>query len=149
MYNITTKYEAGTHKWSVNKHSRIIVLTTVNTSQHYDCIDWQVISLPSIHCTSQLNNLYVDDVEDTRRFDPLSKYRTKYDEPGKQLLILYGSEYGFSEEVARKLFDKIADNETYQELSIQPRVVNAKDFNILDFTKEQVVLCLFSTTGDG
>ena len=110
---------------------------------------YRVISLPDIHCTSQLNNLYVDDVEDTKRFDPLSKYRIKYDEPGKQLLILYGSEYGFSEEVARKLFDKIADNETYQELSIQPRVLNAKDFNILDFTKEQVVLCLFSTTGDG
>lgn len=84
-----------------------------------------------------------------KQFDPLAKYRTKYDEPGKQLLILYASEYGFSEEVARKLFDRIASDEIFQELSLQPRVVSAKNFEVLDFSKEQVVLCLFSTTGDG
>ena len=93
--------------------------------------------------------MFAEDCEVPERGDPLAKYRTKYDEPGKQLLILYASEYGFSEEVARKLFEEIADGETYQELSLQPRVINAKDFELLDFDKEQVALCLFSTTGDG
>lgn len=92
---------------------------------------------------------FTEDDSSAAQVDPLAKYHTKYDEPGKQLLILYASEYGFSEEVARKLFDRIADDETYQELSLQPRVVNAKDFELLDFNKEQVALCLFSTTGDG
>lgn len=92
---------------------------------------------------------FAEDDSAAVRTDPLAKYRTKYDEPGKQLLILYASEYGFSEEVARKLFDRIADDESYQEVSLQPRVVNAKDFELLDFDKEQVALCLFSTTGDG
>ena len=94
-------------------------------------------------------HFYVEDEANQIKFDPFSKYHTKYDEPGKQLLILYGSEYGFSEEVARKLFDKITDNETCLDLSMQPRVVNAKNFETLDFNKEQVLLCLFSTTGDG
>lgn len=65
------------------------------------------------------------------------------------MLILYGTEYGFSEEVVKKLFDKLAEGETYQELSLQPRVVNSKDFELIDFTNEQVILCVFSTTGDG
>ena len=90
-----------------------------------------------------------EDAGDHKWFDPLVKYRTKYDEPGKQLLILYASEYGFSEEVARKLFDRIANDEIFQELSLQPRVINTKNFEVLDFSKEQVALCLFSTTGDG
>lgn len=51
--------------------------------------------------------------------------------------------------MARKLFDRIADDTTCLELSLQPRVVNAKDFELLDFSEEQVTLCLFSTTGDG
>ncbi len=79
----------------------------------------------------------------------LSKYCTHYKEPGKQLLILYGTEYGFSEEIARKLFDRISDNDSYRELSWQPRVLNSKDFGKVDFSKEQVLLCVFSTTGDG
>ncbi len=78
----------------------------------------------------------------------LSKYCTKYEEPGKQILILYGTEYGFSEEIARKLFDKV-DDESYRELSWQPRVMNSKDFEKIDFSKEQALLCVFSTTGDG
>ena len=64
-------------------------------------------------------------------------------------MILYASEYGFSEEVARTLFDRLANNEIFQELSLQPRIISAKNFGVLDFNKEQVVLCLFSTTGDG
>ena len=54
------------------------------------------------------------------RKDPSDKYRTCYEEPGKQVLILYGTEYGFSEEIARKLFDRISDN---QEL-VEVRYIN-------------------------
>ena len=65
------------------------------------------------------------------------------------MLILYGTEYGFSEEVARKLFDRIAEGEEFRDLSIQPRVLNSKEFQRVDFGKELAVLCVFSTTGDG
>ena len=34
-------------------------------------------------------------------------------------------------------------------MDIQPRVVNAKDYKLVEFDKEQIVLCVFSTTGDG
>jgi len=34
------------------------------------------------------------------------KYRRKYAEPGRQILIMYGTEYGFSKELARELFDR-------------------------------------------
>ena len=74
---------------------------------------------------------------------------TKYEEPGRQVLILYGTEYGFSEEIARKTFDAFCDNEECTKLDIQPRVVNARDYKLVQFDKEQVVLCVFSTTGDG
>ncbi len=76
------------------------------------------------------------------------KYRTNYTEPGKQLLILFGTEYGFSEEVAKALFDLLSGDH-YQEQSFQPRLLNAKEYLQVDFDKEQVVLCVFSTTGDG
>ncbi|XP_062601583.1 NADPH oxidoreductase A-like [Saccostrea cucullata] len=35
-----------------------------------------------------------------------SKYTKDYTTEGQQILVLYGTEYGFSEEVARKLFDR-------------------------------------------
>lgn len=79
----------------------------------------------------------------------MSKYYTSYEDPGKQVLILYGTEYGFSEEVARKLFDRLAEGEAFQNLSFQPRVLNSKEYERVDFSKERVVLCIFSTTGDG
>ena len=76
------------------------------------------------------------------------RYCTCYEEPGKQLLILYGTEYGFSEELAKNLFDRFCDS-GYQDLSLQPRVLNAKAFEMVDFGREQVLLCVFSTSGDG
>ena len=78
-----------------------------------------------------------------------NKYKTKYKEPGRQILILYGTEYGFSEEVARKVFDVFTENEECAQLALQPRVVNARDYKLIEFDKEQVVLFVFSTTGDG
>ena len=78
-----------------------------------------------------------------------NKYKTKYEEPGRQILILYGTEYGFSEEVAKKVFDAFKENDECIKLDIQPRVVNARDYRLIEFDKEQVVLFVFSTTGDG
>ena len=69
--------------------------------------------------------------------------------PGELVLIIYGTEYGFSEEVAHKLFDRIAGDELCMEKKLQPRIVNAKDFSLIDFKKEQLLLCILSTTGDG
>jgi len=37
----------------------------------------------------------------------VDKYRRKYSEPGRQILILYGTEYGFSKELACELFDRL------------------------------------------
>ena len=75
------------------------------------------------------------------------KYCTKYTEPGQQILILFGTEYGFSEELAKKLFDRII--ETHSDVPFQPRILNAKYFEKLEFDKEQLLLCAFSTCGDG
>lgn len=34
------------------------------------------------------------------------RHHPHYTEPGKQILVFYGTEYGFSEEVANILFEK-------------------------------------------
>ena len=34
------------------------------------------------------------------------KYKRDYGTEGRQILILYGTEYGFSEEIAKLLFDR-------------------------------------------
>lgn len=36
----------------------------------------------------------------------LERHHPHYTEPGKQILVFYGTEYGFSEEVANILFEK-------------------------------------------
>ena len=82
-------------------------------------------------------------------FDPTAKYFAKYENPGKQVLVLYGTEYGCSEEVSRKLFDQLVDAAKDGETGVQPRVLNARHFELIDWDKEQLLLCVFSTTGDG
>lgn len=84
-----------------------------------------------------------------RRVNAIGRYYSRYEELGRQVLILYGTEYGFSEEVARKLFDKMAASPSLQDLSVQPRIVNSRDYMKVDLSREHVVLCVFSTTGDG
>lgn len=43
----------------------------------------------------------------TKRLAPReNKYKRNYMTDGRQILLLYGTEYGFSEEVATKLFDR-------------------------------------------
>ncbi|KAK3590496.1 hypothetical protein CHS0354_015485 [Potamilus streckersoni] len=77
-----------------------------------------------------------------------SKYTVEYTTEGKQILILYGTEYGFSEEVAKHLFDRICEHQSLDPL-IQPRLVNASKYECLDLMREQVCLLLISTSGDG
>lgn len=79
-----------------------------------------------------------------------SKYYYTHDSsPGKLIFILYGTEYGFSEEIAIKLFDQFAMGTKYTELMFHPRVLNMKDFATLDFNREQLILSVVSTSGDG
>jgi sulfite reductase (NADPH) flavoprotein alpha-component len=72
------------------------------------------------------------------------RYREVFTKAGKQVLILYMTEYGFSEFVAKRLFDALRPLP-----DIQPRMVNARDKTIFDFMKEQLVLVVCSTAGDG
>ena len=62
---------------------------------------------------------------------------------GKLVLVLYGTEYGFSEEVGVAVRDRLL-REGYL-----PRVLNARDYGRVDWAQEQVLLCVFSTSGDG
>ena len=91
---------------------------------------------------------FTETITSNHNSDTKSKYNSIYEENGRQVLILYGTEYGFSEEVARKLYDAL-NTEDCLEYSIQPRLVNAKDYKVIDFEQERVVLNVFSTTGDG
>jgi sulfite reductase (NADPH) flavoprotein alpha-component len=64
-----------------------------------------------------------------------SKYDMPYTTDGKQLLILFGTEYGYSEELAKRTFDLL---EGLGIDGLQPRVVNMADHETVDLTKEQV-----------
>ncbi|KAL3856423.1 hypothetical protein ACJMK2_011185 [Sinanodonta woodiana] len=77
-----------------------------------------------------------------------SKYTVEYTTEGKQILILYGTEYGFSEEVAKHLFDRICEQQGLDPL-LQPRLVNASQYDCLDLSREQLCALLISTSGDG
>lgn len=76
-------------------------------------------------------------------------YYTQDSGPGKLILILYGTEYGFSEEIAIKLFDQFGMGTKYSEFGLHPRVLNMKDFALLDLKREQLILSVVSTSGDG
>ncbi|XP_060074915.1 NADPH oxidoreductase A-like [Ylistrum balloti] len=78
------------------------------------------------------------------------RYMKPYDTEGKQVLILYGTEYGFSEEVAGKLFDRIISmSNPDDDGPLQPRLVNVKHHEYVDLSKEQIIFVVISTSGDG
>eukprot|EP00177_Eucheuma_denticulatum_P000644 GFKZ01001158.1.p1 GENE.GFKZ01001158.1~~GFKZ01001158.1.p1 ORF type:complete len:658 (-),score=77.38 GFKZ01001158.1:2765-4672(-) len=60
-----------------------------------------------------------------------------------RIIILYGTEYGFSREVAKKLASTLALG------GFCPRVVNALHYRLIDFTRERFLAFVCSTTGDG
>eukprot|EP01102_Stenamoeba_stenopodia_P022531 TRINITY_DN942_c0_g1_i1.p1 TRINITY_DN942_c0_g1~~TRINITY_DN942_c0_g1_i1.p1 ORF type:complete len:678 (-),score=214.25 TRINITY_DN942_c0_g1_i1:157-2190(-) len=64
----------------------------------------------------------------------------------KPILILYGTEYGASREIAYKLEKQILDSKTTK---WNPRVVDMEDFSVLELEKEQLILAICSTNGDG
>lgn len=72
-----------------------------------------------------------------------------YKTPGRQILILYGTAYGFSELLGKKLYWRIR-KEAEASLNLQPRLVNMKDFDgFVDLAQETTVFVLVSTAGDG
>ena len=50
---------------------------------------------------------YLQGSADEKIGGPSNRRHWSYAIPGKQLLILYGTEYGFSKELAMKLFDRL------------------------------------------
>ena len=61
----------------------------------------------------------------------------------REVLILYGSETGTSEELAFKIGSLI------NKLKIKTDVVNMEEYNIKDLPNEKTVIFFVSTTGDG
>lgn len=66
------------------------------------------------------------------------------------ILIMYGSEYGFSCQVARKAAEILATPpDDPDKPRLIPRVVNVLHYKVIDFTRESIVALVCSTTGDG
>ncbi|KAK4534392.1 hypothetical protein CDCA_CDCA01G0417 [Cyanidium caldarium] len=65
---------------------------------------------------------------------------------GLPVLILYGTEYGFSREVAYRLAETLR---TASSGALSPRVMNMLHFELIQWSEEPVVLVVCSTTGDG
>lgn len=69
-----------------------------------------------------------------------------YKQPGKQVLILYGTAYGFAERLGRKLYMQLKSVGS----DIQPRLVNMSIAdNYIELAAETCVLNIISTAGDG
>ncbi|XP_019647307.1 PREDICTED: NADPH oxidoreductase A-like [Branchiostoma belcheri] len=78
------------------------------------------------------------------------RYLVNYTDPGKQVLVMFGTEYGCSEEVAKKLFDSVASLRLDGSgARLQPRLVNAQQHSAVDWSQECVLLLVISTSGDG
>eukprot|EP01089_Gocevia_fonbrunei_P011892 TRINITY_DN2650_c0_g1_i1.p1 TRINITY_DN2650_c0_g1~~TRINITY_DN2650_c0_g1_i1.p1 ORF type:complete len:644 (+),score=155.36 TRINITY_DN2650_c0_g1_i1:53-1984(+) len=80
------------------------------------------------------------------------KYYKVYSKSGKQILITFATEYGFSEEVAKGLYDHLESNLEAggsDENQYQIRLARLAWHKLIDLSKEQIVLSICSTTGDG
>eukprot|EP00741_Cyanophora_paradoxa_P008545 tig00001339_g8270.t1 len=64
--------------------------------------------------------------------------------PGRAVLVFYGTEYGASKEIAFKLGDRLNEEGVYK-----ARVINLIDHKAIDFSQEQAVMIVCSTAGDG
>ena len=72
-----------------------------------------------------------------------------YTVPGRQVLILYGTAYGFAEVLGKKLYGRIK-KESEASLNLQPRLVNMKEFDgFIDLAQETTLFVIVSTAGDG
>jgi len=72
-----------------------------------------------------------------------------YTTPGRQVLILYATAYGFAEVLGKKLYTRVK-KEAEASLNLQPRLVHMKDaVDFVDLTQETTVFIIASTAGDG
>lgn len=123
---------------------------------------WLVIlSVVALTCYMSLRQEKDDSGGDFNAFvkkaDPskpkVKKASESYDEvyttPGRQVLILYATAYGFAEVLAKKLYTRVR-KESEQALNLQPRLVNMKSFEgFIDLAQETTVYIIASTAGDG
>ncbi|KAK7499044.1 hypothetical protein BaRGS_00009591 [Batillaria attramentaria] len=68
---------------------------------------------------------------------------------GRHILILYGTEYGFSEEVATVLCRRIQQFADVNKSAWNPRLLSVEHFNHFDLDQEQMCFIVISTSGDG
>ncbi len=66
----------------------------------------------------------------------------------RPLLILYGSEYGFSRQSALRLAEELAA-QSVEELPVSPRVLDLAAHRLIDWSQEDMVFFLCATAGDG
>jgi sulfite reductase alpha subunit-like flavoprotein len=92
-----------------------------------------------------------------------SKFAPKYANQQIPILVFFGTETGFSEELSWKLEEKIrnidptgkfyprvVDMEVQRkEFTIYVFTIYTKDFDVIEWEKEQVVFIITSTYGDG
>lgn len=64
------------------------------------------------------------------------------------ILVLYGSEYGYAKELALKLCERLGKM-TIGGVSLSPRCLNMLHYDLVDWSKEIIVLTVCSTAGDG
>lgn len=89
--------------------------------------------------------------------DPLESCDEVYQKPGRQVLILYGTAYGFAELLSKKLYRMLRTSPEdgsvgiEPSLNVQPRLVNMKDWEsgYVELEKETFVMLIVSTAGDG
>lgn len=63
----------------------------------------------------------------------------------KAVLLLYGTEYGFSQELAKKM-----EEELYNlDMNLYPRTVDMEEFDLIEWDKENLAILFCSTYGDG
>ncbi|KAK4525316.1 hypothetical protein GAYE_SCF09G3224 [Galdieria yellowstonensis] len=65
----------------------------------------------------------------------------------RRILVAYGTEYGFSREVAKKIAEKISEHFGKDNVSV--RVINLLHWEVVDWKRETLLLFACSTTGDG
>jgi len=65
---------------------------------------------------------------------------------GLPVLVLYGTEYGFSRQVAKHVATELSQR---LQGRVSPRVLNMLHHDVVDFRREPILLVVCSTTGDG
>ncbi|GJQ10662.1 hypothetical protein GpartN1_g2453.t1 [Galdieria partita] len=65
----------------------------------------------------------------------------------KRVLVAYGTEYGFSREVAKKIAEQLSQHFGKDHISV--RLLNLLHWEIVDWKREELILVACSTTGDG